>query len=141
MSIYEEIELEDMIFDKSEQVYNYPCPCGDKFVIGLDELWNGEDVGVCPSCTLRIRVIYEEEALPPYREDSEEEAIEPKNSWPELVGMVGMVSVDTIKNQRPDLKTVVIVQEGMMMTMDWREDRVRVTVDKEGRVKKPPATG
>lgn len=32
-----------------------------------DELWEGEDVAPCPSCTLRIRVIYDEEALPPLK--------------------------------------------------------------------------
>lgn len=31
------------------------------------ELWDGEDVAPCPSCTLRIRVIYEEENLPPLK--------------------------------------------------------------------------
>jgi len=67
MSIYEEVEIEDMDFEEEEQHYTYPCPCGDKFVITLAELWDGEDVAPCPSCTLRIRVVYEEEALPPLK--------------------------------------------------------------------------
>ena len=75
MSIYEEIEIEDMTFDPDELIYTYPCPCGDKFRITLEELWDGEDIAKCPSCTLRIMVIYEEEDLPelPPEEDGEEE--------------------------------------------------------------------
>jgi diphthamide biosynthesis protein 3 len=72
MSIYEEVEIEDMIFDKDELVYTYPCPCGDKFRITLEELWDGEDVAKCPSCTLRIQVIYEESDLPPLPDDEED---------------------------------------------------------------------
>ncbi len=30
--IYEEIEIEDMVFDESTGIYTYPCPCGDKLV-------------------------------------------------------------------------------------------------------------
>jgi diphthamide biosynthesis protein 3 len=33
MSIYEEVELEDLDFDPIKQLYTYPCPCGDKFRI------------------------------------------------------------------------------------------------------------
>jgi diphthamide biosynthesis protein 3 len=35
MSIYEEIEFEDLEFDDEEQHFTYPCPCGDKFIITL----------------------------------------------------------------------------------------------------------
>jgi diphthamide biosynthesis protein 3 len=69
MSIYEEVEFEDMVFDKVSLVYTYPCPCGDHFRITLEELWDGEDVAKCPSCTLRIQVIYEESDLPPLPDD------------------------------------------------------------------------
>lgn len=74
MSIYEEIEIEDMTYDPEDYSYTYPCPCGDKFRITLEELWDGEDIAKCPSCTLRIMVIYEEEDLPELPpEESEEE--------------------------------------------------------------------
>jgi len=76
MSIYEEVEIEDMDYDEDEMIYTYPCPCGDKFRITLEELWDGEDIAKCPSCTLRIMVVYEEEdlpALPPPESDEEEE--------------------------------------------------------------------
>jgi diphthamide biosynthesis protein 3 len=64
MSFYEEVEIEDMHYDSETQTYTYPCPCGDKFQISLEELHDGEDVGICPSCTLRIRVIYDQDKLP-----------------------------------------------------------------------------
>ena len=80
MSIYEEVEIEDMIFDEEELVYTYPCPCGDKFQITLEALWDGEDIAKCPSCTLRVQVIFDKEDLPPLpefeSEDEEEDLVE-----------------------------------------------------------------
>lgn len=75
MSIYEEVEIEDLDFDPITQIYTYPCPCGDKFTISLEALWDGEDIATCPSCTLRIEIIYDEENLPPLllRRDDEED--------------------------------------------------------------------
>jgi len=58
-SFYDEIEIEDMTFDSALQLYHYPCPCGDRFEISLSDLRDGEDVGVCPSCSLMIKVIYD----------------------------------------------------------------------------------
>ena len=72
MSIYEEVEIEDLDYDPATQIYTYPCPCGDKFTISLEALWDGEDIATCPSCTLRIEVIYDEEDLPPLRNDDDE---------------------------------------------------------------------
>jgi len=63
--VYEEVEIEDLKFDPETQTYTYPCPCGDKFSISLEELHEGEDIATCPSCTLRIRVIFDVESLPP----------------------------------------------------------------------------
>lgn len=63
-NVYDEIEIEDMIFDKETEIYTYPCPCGDKFTISLEDLFDGEDIATCPSCTLRIRVIFDCEKLP-----------------------------------------------------------------------------
>lgn len=73
MSIYEEIEIEDMTYDEDDYSYSYPCPCGDRFRITLEELWDGEDIAKCPSCTLRIMVIYEEKDLPQLPDDLEDE--------------------------------------------------------------------
>ena len=71
MPLYEEIEIEDMTFDPETLIYSYPCPCGDLFKINLEDLWDGEDVADCQSCTLFVTVIYEEEDLPPLPDDDE----------------------------------------------------------------------
>lgn len=75
MSIYDEIEIEDMDFNASEKTFYYPCPCGDKFFITLEDLYNGEDIAKCPSCSLQIRVIYDADTLEeqyPAEEDEKE---------------------------------------------------------------------
>lgn len=63
-NIYDEIEIEDMTYDETLQLYHYPCPCGDRFEIGLGDLRDGEEIAVCPSCSLMIRVIFDEGDLP-----------------------------------------------------------------------------
>ena len=35
MSVYDEVEIEDMDFDPETQTFYFPCPCGDKFQITL----------------------------------------------------------------------------------------------------------
>jgi diphthamide biosynthesis protein 3 len=72
MPLYEEIEIEDMTYDPITHTYTYPCPCGDKFKIHLEDLWDGEDIADCQSCTLFISVIYEEENLPPLPKDEDD---------------------------------------------------------------------
>ncbi|KAB8256933.1 hypothetical protein BDV32DRAFT_128305 [Aspergillus pseudonomiae] len=64
LSIYDEIEIEDMTFDPVLQIYHYPCPCGDRFEIAIDDLRDGEEIAVCPSCSLMIRVIFDADDLP-----------------------------------------------------------------------------
>lgn len=59
ISIYDEIEIEDMTFDPDLEIYHYPCPCGDRFEIAIADLRDREDIAVCPSCSLMIRVIFE----------------------------------------------------------------------------------
>ncbi|WEW60846.1 Diphthamide biosynthesis protein 3 [Emydomyces testavorans] len=44
ISIYDEIEIEDMTFDATLQIYHYPCPCGDRFEIGIADLRDGEEI-------------------------------------------------------------------------------------------------
>ncbi|KAJ8906367.1 hypothetical protein NDN08_002860 [Rhodosorus marinus] len=60
MSFYDEIEIEDMERLDDEGMYTYPCPCGDVFQISFEDLLEGEEVARCPSCSLIIRVIYDE---------------------------------------------------------------------------------
>jgi len=59
VSIYDEIEIEDLTFDEDLQIYTYPCPCGDRFEIPIDDMRDGMDIAVCPSCSLMIRVIFQ----------------------------------------------------------------------------------
>lgn len=65
LNIYDEIEIEDMTYDAALQIYHYPCPCGDRFEIAVADLRDGQDVAVCPSCSLMIRVIFDAQDLPP----------------------------------------------------------------------------
>lgn len=59
LNIYDEIEIEDMTFDETLQIYHYPCPCGDRFEINIGDLRDGEEIAVCPSCSLMIKVIFD----------------------------------------------------------------------------------
>lgn len=68
---YDQIEIEDMTFDSVTQLFTYPCPCGDKFQVFIDDLKDGEDVAVCPSCSLMIQVIFDEEDLDEYYKELE----------------------------------------------------------------------
>ncbi|KAL4361628.1 hypothetical protein GQ457_04G027500 [Hibiscus cannabinus] len=63
-----------------------------------------------------------------------------KSSWPELVGINGKVAAHVIAKENPKV-SVHIVEEGMMVTMDVRCDRVRVWVDKYQIVKTTPHIG
>eukprot|EP00019_Armaparvus_languidus_P009827 CAMPEP_0168580178 /NCGR_PEP_ID=MMETSP0420-20121227/650_1 /TAXON_ID=498008 /ORGANISM="Pessonella sp." /LENGTH=73 /DNA_ID=CAMNT_0008614261 /DNA_START=52 /DNA_END=273 /DNA_ORIENTATION=- len=58
--VYDEVELDEMDFDEEKETYFYPCPCGDRFQITIAELEQGDDIARCPSCSLIIRVLYEE---------------------------------------------------------------------------------
>lgn len=56
---YDEIEIEDMAWDAVKKVFHYPCPCGDRFEISRTQLRDYEDIAICPSCSLIIRVVYD----------------------------------------------------------------------------------
>ncbi|XP_006459508.1 hypothetical protein AGABI2DRAFT_134941 [Agaricus bisporus var. bisporus H97] len=45
---YDEIEIEDMIWDAEER---YPYTYGDRFEIARKQLANYEDIAICPSCS------------------------------------------------------------------------------------------
>ena len=87
LSVYDEVDVDDMSFDAAVGTFYFPCvcqlfpthqknyknfhyqplcvclfyvpyqPCGDKFFITLDDLLSGEDIARCPSCSLLLRVI------------------------------------------------------------------------------------
>lgn len=72
MSVYhDEVEIEDFEYDEEEEMYYYPCPCGDRFQISKEELIEGEEVATCPSCSLIVKVIYDPEMFK--AEDDEEQ--------------------------------------------------------------------
>ena len=58
-TFYDEIDIEDFVWDDKLGLYHYPCPCGDRFEITKSQLRDGDEVARCPSCSLIIRVIYE----------------------------------------------------------------------------------
>ena len=70
---YEEVEIEDMEWEADERRWTYPCPCGDKFVLSVDELMDGECIGRCPSCSLVIKVIYDPEDVFEQEGDSDDD--------------------------------------------------------------------
>eukprot|EP00752_Nemacystus_decipiens_P006135 g5533.t1 len=75
-----------MTYEDSEQMYYYECPCGDKFEISLEDLYDGEDIAPCPSCTLQIKVLFKESDLPELRpEEDEEEENDSRGGAPVVV--------------------------------------------------------
>ena len=67
---YEEVELEDMDWEEEQRRFSYPCPCGDRFSITIEEMQDGEVIARCPSCSLVIRVVYEPEDIFDKEDDS-----------------------------------------------------------------------
>lgn len=65
---------------------------------------------------------------------------DPKSSWPELVGADGEAAVASILAERPTLQVSTMPNDAMM-TMDFREDRVRVMCDAAGKVTDVPRCG
>ncbi|KAH7117132.1 diphthamide biosynthesis protein 3 [Dendryphion nanum] len=68
-AVYDEIEIEDCTYDERVQIYHYPCPCGDRFEISIDDMRDGYDIARCPSCSLTIRLIFDPSDLPPAPQD------------------------------------------------------------------------
>ena len=62
-NIYDEIEIDDMDFEEDESTFYYPCPCGDRFQITLEQMKTGEIIATCPSCSLQIKIISDKEYL------------------------------------------------------------------------------
>jgi hypothetical protein len=36
--VYDEVEIEDLDFEPENRTFYYPCPCGDKFQISLEDI-------------------------------------------------------------------------------------------------------
>ncbi|KAI1426295.1 zf-CSL-domain-containing protein [Xylaria sp. FL1777] len=83
VAVYDEVEIEDMTFDETLQIFHYPCPCGDRFEIALADLQDeSTDIAVCPSCSLMIRVIFDQDNLPQPQEDPIPEPTEQEQQVP-----------------------------------------------------------
>jgi len=70
-SYYDEVTIEEMEYCQEKQIFYYPCPCGDKFQLTMDEIFAGNDIAKCPSCSLMLKVIYDPEDF--IEESAEEE--------------------------------------------------------------------
>jgi len=55
--------------------------------------------------------------------------------------MDGEAAVDAIRLERPDLRTVAAIPQNAPVTRDMRFDRVRVFVDEDNKVVRPPRVG
>ncbi|KAG5440353.1 hypothetical protein PCANB_001923 [Pneumocystis canis] len=88
MNIYDEIEIEDFTFDAELEIYHYPCPCGDRFEISLNDLKEGETIAYCPSCSLMIRVIYDQDK---FVENDEELCSQPTSRYGATAASVYLV--------------------------------------------------
>jgi hypothetical protein len=69
-NIYDEIEIDDLDFEEDDQTFYYPCPCGDKFRITVAQLQDGELIATCPSCSLQIKIIFDEDYLDEFLENN-----------------------------------------------------------------------
>ncbi|TNV71750.1 hypothetical protein FGO68_gene16127 [Halteria grandinella] len=56
--------------DFEDGKFYYPCPCGDKFQINIKAIIEGADIATCPSCSLQIRVIYDEDYIQDFIKDN-----------------------------------------------------------------------
>lgn len=60
-AVWREVDLDDMDEDEEAGVFSLPCRCGARFEAPEERLAAGYDTFECPSCSLRVRVLFEEE--------------------------------------------------------------------------------
>ncbi|KAF4582730.1 Diphthamide biosynthesis protein 3 [Pleurotus pulmonarius] len=106
---YDEIEIEDMVWDPEKCVYHYPCPCGDRFEISRRQLADCEDIATCPSCSLIIRVIFDPldfEDEPSDDEASDLEAVDDSDAESDDDAFEDAMEHLSISNESPATVTV-----------------------------------
>jgi diphthamide biosynthesis protein 4 len=59
--IYEEVDLDDMLYSVTHSQFSYPCRCGDQYYLSEEELEKGYDIIGCSSCSLAISIKYHKE--------------------------------------------------------------------------------
>jgi len=74
LNLYDEIEIEDCFYDATLEIYHHPCPCGDRFEISIADMRDGEDIARCPSCSLMIKIIFDQSDLPPEKDGAPQAA-------------------------------------------------------------------
>ncbi|WWD17152.1 hypothetical protein CI109_101589 [Kwoniella shandongensis] len=77
---YDEVEIEDFAWDPVAKLFHYPCPCGDRFEISKGQLRDGEEIAICPSCSLILD--WEDYVT----DDEDEEGDEPEEESEEAEG-------------------------------------------------------
>ncbi|OCF32987.1 hypothetical protein I317_04297 [Kwoniella heveanensis CBS 569] len=122
---YDELEIEDFVWDPVAKVFHYPCPCGDRFEISKGQLRDGEEIAICPSCSLIVRVIYDyldwEDYVTSDEEDEVDEVDTPETEQEEANG------------QDEEVKKggeAVTAQQGCEDGQDKLEDGGQVEMDK-----------
>lgn len=63
-TVYDEVEIEEMEWNVELNAFTWSCPCGDIFRLTVAEMRAGEEIATCPSCTLILRVIYDDGDIP-----------------------------------------------------------------------------
>ncbi|TXG58654.1 hypothetical protein EZV62_016483 [Acer yangbiense] len=63
-----------------------------------------------------------------------------KREWPEVVGLTAEEAEKKIKEDKPGVH-VHVVPSNCFVTMDFRQDRVRLFVDDSRKVERPPMIG
>ena len=64
----------------------------------------------------------------------------PQKSWPELVGMDGEEAKAKLQELEPE-KNIILVPAGSGVTRDYRPNRIRIFLDKDGKVTRTPIIG
>jgi hypothetical protein len=63
-----------------------------------------------------------------------------KTTWPELVGLTAEEAERKIKDEKPGAQ-IQVVQPDCFVTMDFRQNRVRLHVDSLGKIERAPRIG
>ncbi|KAF9679946.1 hypothetical protein SADUNF_Sadunf06G0068600 [Salix dunnii] len=64
----------------------------------------------------------------------------PKSTWAELVGLTAEEAERKIKEEKPGAQ-IQVVQPDCLVTMDFRQNRVRLHVDSYGKIERAPRIG
>ena len=59
--IHEFIDLDDMLYNANNQLFTYPCRCGDRYYLTEAELEQGYNIVCCETCSLAIKIMYNHE--------------------------------------------------------------------------------